>query len=382
MKKRYIFSSIEVEGFEENTPYEVVRTGMQYTDRYGDFSFSQEQLQDMADNFNKGAAGHEIAVDVNHDPERRAYAWIKPNSMYVAESKLASGEYSLFAQLYKFTPEGEHFVKTGAFRYFSIEYARQVKTWFNGKKETFKNVILGLALTNRPAVKGLSPTFTDLTNENMDVFKKLLSSLLQRDLVSKEDKELATVLFSDLSEEDQAAVKGDLDAVTEKPEEEKEETVKDGAEKPKEEDGQEGADTATLDSATLSEVRTLQDKNEEMSKKLSELLAEKEERVISDTFSSLLLSESNQAGFVQTSKDKVTSFMKSLSPEQCEEFSALIKEVQHYDATVYGHSRSVDDASDEAKEKEAMILCEKYTAEGMVKHEALAKAYKELKMTS
>jgi hypothetical protein len=40
----------------------------------------------MATNFNENIVGTEIPVDLNHDPEHIAYAWISPKSMSVKES--------------------------------------------------------------------------------------------------------------------------------------------------------------------------------------------------------------------------------------------------------------------------------------------------------
>ena len=66
----------------------------------------------MATHFNENIVGTEIPVDLNHDPEHIAYAWIKPGSMVVKESTLLEGHYSLYAQLYKFTPEGKDMITT------------------------------------------------------------------------------------------------------------------------------------------------------------------------------------------------------------------------------------------------------------------------------
>jgi len=66
----------------------------------------------MAKNFNDNIVGTEIPVDLNHDPEHIAYAWIKPGSMEVKQSTNLDGHHSLYAQLYRFTPEGKDIVTT------------------------------------------------------------------------------------------------------------------------------------------------------------------------------------------------------------------------------------------------------------------------------
>lgn len=384
MKQRFIFSSVGVEDISENIAYELVRTGMQYTDRYGDFAFTREQLEDMSANFNAGVAGHEIAVDVNHDPERRAYAWIQPGSMYVAPSMIVQGEFSLFARLHRFTPEGEHFVKTGAFRYFSIEYVKSFNTWIDGVKKSAKNVILGLALTNRPAVKGLAPTFNDLHNSDMEILTKLLSSLKTREIVSKEDKEMLATLLSDLPEEDAEAVKADVEEVNAKPEE-----VETAAEEPKEEVVEEApaeeapaVETEAPAEASLSELVTMKEQVSMMAQELSALRAEKEEASISLLFSSLVISEENPTGFVKTSEEAVKSFLRSLNEGQRAEFSALVKDVKNVDFVVHGTEEYANTPED-AMEKKAQKLAEDMMKKDkkLKKFEALTSAYKELGMT-
>lgn len=357
---------------------------MQYTDRYGDFAFTQEQLEDMARNFNANVAGHEIAVDVNHAPERRAYAWIQPNSMFVAPSVIAQGEYSLYAKLYRFTPEGEHFVKTGAFRYFSIEYVKKHTAWIDGVKQTVQNVILGLALTNRPAVKGLAPTFSELTNPTeMEIVTKLLSALKTRDIVSKEDKEMLAMVLSDLSEEDAEAVKADVEEITNKPE------VEEVKEEAKEEEAPAGEEAPEAEApaeapaeAVLSELVQMKQTNEAMAQELSALKAEKAEREVADCFSALVISEDNKTGFVKTAEEKVTSFLKGLDESQRAVFSELVKEVKNVDFAVHG-TEEFADASEEGMEKKAQKLAQEKMAakKGLKKFEALAEAYKELGMT-
>lgn len=98
--------------FSEDKEYELITTAKQTDHRYGDFEYKKEDLERMATHFNENIVGTEIPVDLNHDPEHIAYAWIKPGSMVVKESTLLEGHYSLYAQLYKFTPEGKDMITT------------------------------------------------------------------------------------------------------------------------------------------------------------------------------------------------------------------------------------------------------------------------------
>lgn len=100
------------DAFSEDKQYELITTAKQTDHRYGDFAYSKAELETMATNFNENIVGTEIPVDLNHDPEHIAYAWIKPGSMEVKKSTNLEGHYSLYAQLYKFTPEGKDIVST------------------------------------------------------------------------------------------------------------------------------------------------------------------------------------------------------------------------------------------------------------------------------
>jgi hypothetical protein len=66
------------ESIEDSKEYELITTAKQTDSRYGDFSYSKSDLETMAKNFNDDIVGTEIPVDLNHDPEHIAYAWIKP----------------------------------------------------------------------------------------------------------------------------------------------------------------------------------------------------------------------------------------------------------------------------------------------------------------
>lgn len=149
------------EGFDENKEYELITTAKQTDHRYGDFEYSKEDLELMASNFNDNVVGTEIPVDLNHDPEHIAYAWIKPGSMTVKESTQLAGHFSLYGQLYKFTPEGRDMITTGKVRYFSLQIQTQFAKFVDKVKKTYKLVIRAMALTNMPVIKDMAPTLSE-----------------------------------------------------------------------------------------------------------------------------------------------------------------------------------------------------------------------------
>ena len=354
MRTQKIITEIQLgEKFNANADFEILTTAKQTDARYGDFKYTKENLEEMANNFNEDIVGTEIAVDLNHDREGIALAWIKPGTMSVRPSTKLDGEFSLYAKLYKFTPDGEKMVSTGALRYFSVELQFAMKKVVEGIKKTFKNVIRGLALTNRPVIKDMSPTFSEKSNNlsnplTMEDLKKLFASLTGKDSVTKVEFSEFTKLADDAVEaepenkEEVEAMKDDLEpkveeekepteeekAAAEKAEAEKAEAEKAEAEKTeeaKEEEAKEMAEKALAEKAeqktfTLAEVKELITKP---MKKMNETLAELRGTRLSEEVKSLMLSEDNKVGFKAGAKDKVLDFVKKLSDELAKEYFAL-----------------------------------------------------------
>lgn len=183
--------------FDENAEYEILTTAKQTNHRYGDFEYSKADLETMAKNFNDNIVGTEIPVDLNHDPEHIAYAWIKPWSMVVKESSNLEWQYSLYAQLYRFTPEGKDIVSNGKIRYFSLQIQNVFTKFIDKKKKTFNLVIRALALTNMPVIKDMAPTLSEgqnilFSNPNQHMEKELAELEAQHQAVlSEKDKKLA-----------------------------------------------------------------------------------------------------------------------------------------------------------------------------------------------
>jgi len=310
----------------------------------------------------------EIAVDINHDPEKRAYAWIAPQSLYVAPSRNEVGQYSLYGKLHRYTPEGEHFVRTGAFRYFSIEVHYDVKRYIAGKLKVFKNVLMGLALTNFPAIKGLSPTFSDtlLSNKtaNMETLKIFLSALADKAIVSKEEKTVLSSMITTLSDEEKEEIQEEVAVVEAKPEEavvEEEEEKKDNTE--------------------LSELPSLVVKLSESNKKLSEqvasLMSEKKTLKLSEAKNSVMLSATNTTGFTKDRETDVEEFMSTLSDEQLGQFKSLVSKVK---TVVLGEVGAVAKTEDGDIDAKAYALSEELMKNdaSMPQWKALSEAYSQL----
>jgi len=377
----YLFSDAKVESgknFDPDATFELITTDKQYDTRYGNFSYSEKDLESMAKNFNSEVRGVEIAVDINHDREKKAYAWVQPKSMFVAQSQKLSGNFSLYAKLYKYTPEGMELMKTGAFRYFSLEIMPKWTRFVNGVKKVFENVIFGLALTNSPVIKDMMPTFSEdlsFNSNNMDTLKIYLASLLAKDIVTTDEKTTLKNMVAKLSEEEAEEVTEDVEKVEEKPEEAEEEEKKEeeAAEDSEEEKEEEKKKEEEKD---LSEVSS---KLSETQRELSEVKAELHEKNTQESAEKFILSDKVTTGFIRKDKEAVVEFVKTLSKEQSSAFAELMSKVRNVKFGELGKTEEAKDA--ETKEKEAQALAEKISKEKEIpKWEALSEAYDQLGM--
>lgn len=420
-KQRFFLS--EVNSLDENKDYELIHTGKNTDPRYGDFQFSKQDLDELANNFNTNVRGIEIAVDVNHHPEKLAYAWIKPGSMFVSQSTNPENGYSLFAKLYKFTPKGEELVKTGALRYFSLQIKHDYEYFADSVKRIAKNVIVGLALTNSPVIKGLAPTYAEqqtstIYSLSMEMFQAFLDYLSAKETVSAEEKQALQKMLGLLSPEEQSSVQDVVTGIMQLPEQAEMATKpadasaqdqvapatpvegeapvegagKAGAAKKKKTpptamaEGEEGevekevpAEVAEkpaegeASAEVVVEDKELAEKDAQiktLAEERDQLLAERREKSLSETVDSMILSEKNKVGFVATQRDGLKAFVSTLGEEQVKQFSKLVGELKSVDLSERG-------ASGQAKSFDVMQLAEQIMKdESCSKSVALEKAYK------
>lgn len=363
--------------FNPNAKFELLTTAKQTDPRYGVFNFSKKQLEELADNFNAGALGRDVPVDINHDPDHKAFAWLQPGSAFVAPSKKLDGEFSLFASLHRFTPEGEKMLRDGAFRYFSLQIKSNFERMIDGVKKKFSNIIYALALTNTPVIKDMAPTFSDsyFSNTNpMKMFEAILTSLSEKERVTSEEKKMLRTAFLTLSEEEQEEVKEQVEEVEAKPEEEggaddDGEKKEDGEEKgddkgddgeEKEDDDEDGEEEVEMSEKVLAEVKSLKEENAKLAKKL-------DMQELSEAFSNeMVLSETKPVGFHKEEATAVVEFMVSLSEGQRKTFRDLISKIRGVDLSEYGSSSA--SAVKELSEESVVELSDKLMAEGKAKN--------------
>lgn len=338
------FSEIHFENKEdefnpEEAVYEFFNTAKQ-VDARGGFQFSKEKLERIADNFNDNILGQEVHININHDPEKKAVAWVKPGSMYVDQSKTIPGEFALFGQLYKFSNKGKENIKEGVFRYFSIEIREQFDRFIDGAKKTIKDVITGIAMTNTPAVKGMSPTFSEkeedfsISTKKMDI-KTIIGAFSTQSELTKREKSLFLEIVSQFSEED---LEENKEAIAEV--ETKEEPQEEIPETPVETPSEEHSEKAL----TLTFAETFPEEFAEMQK----IKAENKERKFSELFgNSLVISNDREIGFLENAKPKVKEFCEELTDVQIGQFVSLFSEVTKVDLSQFSSTSLPKEEEDE-----------------------------------
>jgi len=156
---------------------EVLRTG-NIVDR--DLAITDEMLNDFVRNFEDNIYGTELQINLGHDRGGEAAGWIKGLTK-VGNKLLAAVEW---------TELGISKIKKKLYRFTSSEFALSFPHPDNGK--LVKNVFMGVALTNIPAVRGLAPVSLSeemsLSIENntfsMEEIKRLYEELNAKDKVS------------------------------------------------------------------------------------------------------------------------------------------------------------------------------------------------------
>jgi hypothetical protein len=133
---------------EDTTWIELMKVGEYDHPVYGKINFTNEKLQQFADNVSAGVRGVDLAIDYDHSSVKtgnsEAAGWIK-------QVKFEGG---VLKGLVEFTKSAAEKIRTKAFRYFSPEF---VDKWIDPAGQEHKNVLFGGGLTNRPFLKNLLP---------------------------------------------------------------------------------------------------------------------------------------------------------------------------------------------------------------------------------
>ena len=112
---------------------------------YGKIKMTVERAQAMASNVIQKVRGIDIAIDYGHDAAGVAAGW-------VSSAEARQDGLWLFVD---WTEDAAADIRSGKYRYFSPEYVSKWKHPESGN--TFKDVLIGGGLTNRPFLKNIMP---------------------------------------------------------------------------------------------------------------------------------------------------------------------------------------------------------------------------------
>jgi len=328
---------------------------------------TKKMMEDFVSNFNGGVYGTDVQVNFSHDRDGEAAGWIK-DVFVEGDVLLAEVEW---------TPIGIEKIKSKQFRFISSELAISYPHYSTGEK--IKNVLIGIALTNIPAVKGLAPVqlseqvLTYLTNQDsMTKKKELLEEEVKEEVVEEvEEKEVEAVEEEKVEEVEEKVEEEEVveeedkveeteeekeDLEEEVKEEEKEEEEKEVEEEPKEEVKEELEEK--IETVTLTEYQKLEEKLNDLQGKLEV------KDLTEDVEDSLVLSQGNTVGFLDDNIEDVVNFMIGLSEEQREAFKGLIGKVRTVDLSTIGSIKSSKAGFDADS---VVALAEKLLEEGKAK---------------
>ncbi|MBV1888714.1 MAG: phage protease [Proteobacteria bacterium] len=156
----------------------VTRTGSFSDPRYGHFDITQKMLQAMVANFNGGAYGQDIFIDVAHKPENGAAG--KVVNLSVEGNRLRARV--------EWTELGIKAVKEKGYQYLSAEYHEDFQDNEQGHKHG--PVLLGAALTVRPVIKRLDPVQLSEDGQPATLIHPELLKKLNQEISEMKDKYL------------------------------------------------------------------------------------------------------------------------------------------------------------------------------------------------
>ena len=307
----YMLNEIKVDN--GSSIIEILRIG-KIQDRGLDIT--EEMLNDYVNNFNQDVYGSPIQVNLRHDREGEAAGWIK--------SLIKDGDI-LLAEV-EWTPLGKEKILNKQFQFTSAELAPSIKHYGTGEK--VNNVLIGVALTNIPAVKGLPAVQLSeqvqlyINSNTMKKFLKIYEKLSEKEAITlqelEEAKEEAEKIEGEEEKNEANEKVNELEKKVKKEKEKEESKDEDKKEENKEEPKKEENLSDKSQFVSLSEYEAEKQKRMELTEKIEKM--ELKETVKEK----LLLSESNPIGFKDEKElDEALDFIVGLAPSQRETYFKL-----------------------------------------------------------
>ena len=129
-------------GAKPSSNVQLLRQGSFQHAWHGKLHIDADLFASLIQNFNEGARGIDIALDVEHMPDQGAAGWFR-RLFTEADGAELWGEV-------EWTPAGRQLVESETFKYISIEYDL---AYADEEGEEHGPTMLGAALTNRPFIK-------------------------------------------------------------------------------------------------------------------------------------------------------------------------------------------------------------------------------------
>ena len=327
---------------------EILKTGKVH-DR--DLTITKDMLESYVKNFDDKVVGTDIQINLRHDRGGEAAGWVR--KLFVKGNRL-------LAEI-EWTPLGQEKIATKQYKFTSSELAGSYNHHSSG--EPVENVLIGVALTNIPAIKGLKAVTlsedaeTYISNfQTMKTYQEKLAELQAKDSVTKAELESlesagkAAIEKGELSEDD---LKKEISSLSEKLEQKTEPTKK--PEDPKKKEklsveslAQDVSKLAAENEAKDKRIAELEEKQQESDNKI--LLAEHEAAVKK----TMCLQEGKAStGFRSDDKTvgKVAKFMLTLNEDQVTSFKEILAEHKYVDLSQRGYSPETEGVADSRTEK-------------------------------
>lgn len=136
---------------------QILRVGKFQHPVYGDLEITAQTLTEMKANFDENVRGIDIAFDYFHESDAEAAGWL--TELYLSEN-----DTELWGRV-DWTPSAQRKLQEREIRYFSPDFAFE---WQNPETGvTYKNVLFGGGLTNRPFVKDMAAIVAAEEREQM-----------------------------------------------------------------------------------------------------------------------------------------------------------------------------------------------------------------------
>ena len=183
----YQESYIRVTKLEEYTKefwHNILPIGKFYDPRYGEVNITKEMVEKMAENFKNGIPHYKPPVNISHEDIHGKFGDIV---------EVEAREDGLWAKI-ALTQDGAKLLEAKRFEYLSAEFTEHYVNKETG--EDVGPVLLGVALTNRPAHPKMNPIkLSELYNEIVEMVKQAFQAGMKMKLVAAEDEEAEVKLM-------------------------------------------------------------------------------------------------------------------------------------------------------------------------------------------